>query len=105
MQASERICAKRADWPQAQEVRDIERQLRATSMSNAEIAERMRAVRFWGEPSKSSTSPQPPRRATSGTFGAIAFSTQTKTYGYSYGARDREEAERGALEDCRATLG
>jgi hypothetical protein len=31
----------------AQEVRDIERQLRATSMSNAEVSERMKAVRFW----------------------------------------------------------
>lgn len=31
----------------AEEIRAIERQLRATSMSNAEIAERMRAVRLW----------------------------------------------------------
>jgi hypothetical protein len=31
----------------AQEVRNIELQLRATSMSNAEVRERMAAVRFW----------------------------------------------------------
>jgi len=33
----------------AEEVRDIERQLRATSMSNVEVRERMTAVRFWRE--------------------------------------------------------
>ncbi len=31
----------------AQEVRDVELQLRATSMSNSEISERVKAVRFW----------------------------------------------------------
>jgi hypothetical protein len=95
----------------AQEVRDIEFQLRATSMSNAEIAERMRAVRLWRKPSKRSASSQPRRVATAGifgaiatggTFGAIAFSPQTYAYGYSYGARDQQEAERVAPAHCRA---
>jgi hypothetical protein len=36
----------------AQEVRDTGLQLRATGMSNAEIRERMAAVRFWRERSK-----------------------------------------------------
>ncbi len=54
----------------AQEVRDIELQLRASTMSNAEISERMAAVRFWRgtgavqRQASSVTSPSHPSPAT-----------------------------------------
>jgi hypothetical protein len=88
----------------AQEIRDIELQLRTTSMSNGEIAERMRAVRLWRLPAKSSPSHQAVLRQTTGsTFGAIAYSPKTRKWGYSHGARNQEEAEGLALSHCPAT--
>jgi hypothetical protein len=99
----EHLASTGRDGFTAQEMRDIELQLRTTSMSNAEIAERMRAVRLWRLPAKNSPSQQAALRQTSGsTFGAIAYSSKTGKWGYSYGARNQEEAERVALSHCPA---
>jgi Domain of unknown function (DUF4189) len=97
----EHLASTGRDGFTAQEIRDIELQLRTTSMSNAEIAERMRAVRLWRVPVK--RSPSPALRQTIGsTFGAIAYSRKTGKWGYSYGAHNQEDAERVALSHCPA---
>ncbi len=99
----EHLASTGRDGFTAQEIRDIELQLRTTSMSNAEIAERMRAVRLWRVPAKSSRSQQATLRQTIGsTFGAIAYSPKARKWGYSYGARNQEDAERAALSHCPA---
>jgi hypothetical protein len=60
----EHLASTGRDGFTAQEIRDIELQLRTTLMSNAEIAERMRAVRLWRVPAKSSPSQQAALRQT-----------------------------------------
>jgi hypothetical protein len=58
-------------------------------------------VRLWRVPAKSSRSQQAALRQTIGsTFGAIAYSPKTRNWGYSYGARSQEDAERMALSQC-----